>query len=331
MKRLILFTVLLLVSLSAVSAVNVATSKIGYNSGETVTATISQCQGTSIVKFLNPGGTLVDIKSGQNNWQTSYNTLSDSADGKYTVTVSCNNGEADNNFCVDDPACVQEVQLEQNKTNKGLSCTPQWDCSVWSFCGPDKTQTRSCTDTKNCKPAMTETRSCAACQESWVCSLWGECNTGSQSRVCYDEHFCETAASKPGLQKGCNEADPFPPPAKISSQLPPPFTGITQAPEEGFFSKLWAGYKLYLIAGLVALILAALAIAAVYYFRSPKVAYNINELKQWVRKEKQMGTADEDIRQILKQNTGWTSEEIELAFDSSRKPSKMGSGKASAV
>ena len=42
-----------------------------------------------------------------------------------------------------------------------------------------------------------------------------------------------------------------------------------------------------------------------------KIAYNVNELNQWIKKEKEMGTSDVDIRQILKQNTGWTDEEVE--------------------
>ena len=70
---------------------------------------------------------------------------------------------------------------------------------------------------------------------------------------------------------------------------------------------------------LAVIVLAALIAVAIHYFKPKKVAYNINELKDWVRKEKQMGTSDLDIREILKHNTGWTDDEIDIAFESLRK------------
>ncbi|MBI4147103.1 hypothetical protein HY494_00435 [Candidatus Woesearchaeota archaeon] len=275
---------------------------------------------------------------------TVYNTLSDSADGKYTVSAACTNGKVEKNFCVDAPGCLSApsttvddgtppstttddgtpsstttddgVLPSTTTGGGGTSCNPNWSCDEWSFCGPDLTQTRSCFDLNGCQAEKEETQPCEPCQESWVCSLWAECSYSSQTRVCYDEHSCDTTNLKPAIQKGCNEADPFPAPAKISTQLPPPF--VPQAPvvQQSFLSKLWGNYSVYLIGGAAAILLAVIILLAIFFLKPKKVAYNINELKQWVRKEKEMGTSDTDIRQILKQNTGWSDEEIEMAFES---------------
>ncbi|GEM_PF-4476119 len=316
MKKCLLFIIVLfLLSFSLVAAVDVSTSKTDYNGGETVTATISDCTGTSIVKFLNPSGTLVDIKSGEGSWSTSYNTLSDSANGKYSVSASCTNGAAQKNFCVDAPGCVASASSSQGGGG-GSSCNPDWDCNGWTFCGPTQTQTRSCFDKNNCLSAKEETQSCQPCLESWVCSIWADCNLDTQNRACYDEHACETTNLKPGLQKACNAADPVPPPARISNELPPPYVPKTTVTQQNFFSQLWDNYQVYIIGLLAAIVLAALVLLGFHYFKPKQVAYNLNELKQWVRKEKEMGTSDLDIRQILKQNTGWTDEEINAAFNS---------------
>lgn len=319
MKKIFLFVVLFFLSFSLVTAVDVSLSKTDYSRGEIVTATISDCVGTSIVEFLSPGGSTVDLKSGEGAWSASYNTLSDSADGKYTISATCTNGAAPpKNFCVNAPGCTSTTlppPPATPDTGGGKSCTPNWSCDTWSFCGPTKTQTRSCVDLNNCQAATDETRPCEPCLESWVCSIWADCSAGAQTRACYDEHFCETANNKPALQKGCYEADPFPPPTKISTQLPPPYVPPAAVAQPSFLSKLWGKYKWYIIGGLAAIVLAVVIMLAVHFLAPKKVAYNLNELKQWVRKEKEMGTSDADIRQILKQNTGWTDEEVDMAFE----------------
>ncbi len=328
MKRVIFFFVTFLLLISLAAAVEVSTDKSEYSSGDKVSITVSSCTGTPIVEIRNPDMDVVDIKSGLT---ATYNTLSDSADGKYTVTATCTNGEGKKNFCVDAPGCLPSTTIPpSNATTNvtttttttqpsgggGISCTAQWSCGVWSYCDSTLTQTRSCADLNNCQAAKDETRLCEACEESWVCSSWSECSFDTQNRACYDEHYCETANFKPAIQKGCNEADPFPLPAKISTQLPPPFVPQAPAVQQSFLSKLWDNYSSYIIGGAAAILLAVIIILAIIFFKPKKVAYNINELKQWVRKEKEMGTSDTDIRQILKQNTGWADEEIEMAFES---------------
>src|SRR3989344_4531605 len=110
MKKFFLFIIaLFLLSFSLATAVDVSTSKTDYSRGETVTATITDCIGTSIVEFHNPGGDIVDIKSGEGSWSTTYNTLSDSADGKYTISATCTNDAGQSNFCVDAPGCVSNL------------------------------------------------------------------------------------------------------------------------------------------------------------------------------------------------------------------------------
>src|SRR3989344_7080699 len=258
MKKLFLFVVLFLLSLSLVAAVEVTTNKVEYSSGQTVSITVSDCVGASIVEFRNRSGNLVDIRSGEGSWSTSYNTLSDSEDGKYKVEATCTNGAAQENFCLDAPGCMAASSSSSTSSNAGggSSCTPNWSCNDWSFCGPSLTQTRSCTDLNKCQSAREESRQCNDCEESWVCSLWAACSAGTQVRACYDEHFCESTQNKPGLQKGCNEVDPVPPPARISTQLPPPFSGQVQGEQQNFFSKLWENYKFYLVGGAAALVLA---------------------------------------------------------------------------
>src|SRR3989344_1728727 len=323
MKKLFLFIAIFVLSFSLVSAVQVSTNKVEYNGGQTVTATITECVGTSLVEFKNPSGTVVDVKAGKDSWSASYNTLSDSANGKYAVEATCTNGVAQDNFCVDAPGCIPaELAATTTTAGGGTTCTSNWSCNEWSYCGPTLTQTRSCIDLNNCRAAREESQPCQACQESWVCSVWNACSAGSQTRACYDEHFCETTNSKPAIQKGCTEADPFPAPARISAQLPPPYVPPPAVVQQSFFSKVWDNYKYYIIGGAAAIVLAALVLLAILIFMPKKIAYNLNELKQWVRKEKEMGTSDSDIREILKQNTGWTDDEISMAFESSKQPSR---------
>jgi hypothetical protein len=72
----------------------------------------------------------------------------------------------------------------------------------------------------------------------------------------------------------------------------------------------------WILGGVGALLLLILIVVLIVHFvhAHKKTAYNVNDLKEWIRKEKEAGTPDADIRQILKENTGWTDEEINRAF-----------------
>ena len=47
--------------------------------------------------------------------------------------------------------------------------------------------------------------------------------------------------------------------------------------------------------------------------------YNTDELKDWIIRERAMGTSDQDIKGILKHHTGWTASDVEAMFAELRK------------
>ncbi|MDP3698972.1 MAG: hypothetical protein Q8R47_05285 [Nanoarchaeota archaeon] len=288
-SKTILYIVLLLFSTSLVSAVDLSTDKTDYNSSEIVTANITGCVGTSITKFLNPGGTLVDIKSGQSNWTTTYQTSSNPASGKYTVSTSCSNGLAEANFCVNDPGCLVEEEEEE--------CIPEWDCREWSSCGIDQLERRTCTDKKNCEIDKEETKACSACQESWTCLSWSTCQNGIQTRTCYDQNNCGTALDKPAGQQSCQEL--------VSEQ--PITPAKPAAEEESFFAK----NKGLIIA--VALAVILLVLGLLYFFKWKGKEASFAEVKEWMGSEREKGTSDEDLR-IALQKRGWEEKDIKAAF-----------------
>ena len=277
----LLYFVLLLLSLSLVAAVNVSTDKTEYNSGEIVTANVGDCVGTSITKFLNPSGNLVDIKSGEGNWSTSYHASSDLTKGKYTVSASCSNGLAQENFCVDASGCLEEVV-----------CEPAFECGEWSSCGLDNLERRTCTDKNNCEAPEEETRPCTVCQESWTCFSWSECQNGIQTRTCYDQNSCGTTVEKPAAQQACEEFEPYVPPAE-------------PVKEGTFFQK----YGAWIIGVAVVIVLAVLAFLALRFFK-PK---DLTELTDWIEKERGKGLSDEEIRSRVAE-AGWMEKDVKAAF-----------------
>ena len=287
MARKMLYIVFILLSLSLAAAVNVSMNKTDYVSGEIVTASIDICTGTSIAKFQNSDGRLVDIKSGQDTWSTTYHTSSDPSKGKYTLSISCSNGLAQANFCVDAPGCLVETE----------ACTSDWDCGEWSACGIDQLERRTCTDKNNCKADKEETQPCAfTCQESWTCLRWSVCQGGLQTRTCYDQNNCATILNKPADQQSCQE---------IPAQPTPTVT--EPVAEESFFSKN---------RGLIiAVILAAVLLVAglLYYFKWKGKEVSFAEVREWLSSEREKGTSDEDMR-IALQKRGWEEKDIKAAF-----------------
>jgi len=288
-SKKILYLVLLLLSLSLATAVNVSTDKTEYSSSEIVTANITSCMGTSITKFTNPSGTLVDIKSGQNNWTTTYHTSSNSTSGKYTVSSSCSNGLAEAKFCVNAPGCL--VEEEQ-------ACISDFDCGEWSACGIDGLERRTCTDKNNCEFDREETQACtAACQESWTCLSWSACQNGIQTKTCYDQNNCGTVLNRPVGQQTCQE---FPAPTSTPTSAPP-------VEEESFFAK-----NLGLIIA-VALAVVLLVLGLLYYFKWKGKEADFGEVDAWISSEREKGVSDEDIRLSL-QKRGWEEKDIKAAF-----------------
>ena len=109
---------------------------------------------------------------------------------------------------------------------------------------------------------------------------------------------CTSTSSKPAAQLPITEK---PLPVKVEQ---PPITAqpiVTKAPNY---------YIYFLIAGIF-LVIIILALVINKFFIHKKTAYNIDELKLWVLQERQAGTSDADIQEILQQKTKWTKEEID--------------------
>lgn len=264
MKKLIYFLIFLL-SMSLVLAVSVTTDKNDYSEGETVKIILGTCAETSIVKIIDPSGNLVDIKS--NEVEMTYNTLSSSASGKYTVFVTCSDGATKDFFCVDSPSCFNPVDA---------ACISDNQCSGWSFCTTSTVkQNRTCTDKNNCKPDVVETRECGSCAESWVCSEWGECSQGVNFRICQDENLCSSEFSKPTLQKSCTEADSSGmPPTYISTTFNPPANDdIFVEPEESF----WGKYKLFILIPLILILIAVIILISLHFLKPKDSVSDFNQ------------------------------------------------------
>ncbi|MFH0701389.1 MAG: hypothetical protein V2A62_03050 [Candidatus Woesearchaeota archaeon] len=222
-------------------------------------------------------------------------------------------------------------------SGSGRSCTSSWNCGTWNYCGPSLKQTRICNDEKGCEKSRTEEKACTKCEESWVCSGWSECVSDEQVRACYDEHKCGSTVLKPSLRKFCQASYVSgPAPAYVSPQIPAPTYYPASQPEPTYtppaeskldalkptkaavpfsFSKFWNDYQIYFL-GLGALIIAIIIVVVLvaHLAKPQQKVYNLEELKEWIVKERQMGTNDTQIRQILAQNTGWDAEEISAAF-----------------
>lgn len=240
--------------------------------------------------------------------------------GTYTIYSACNGETTVTTSFEVKPLTATEIPTPPTAEVTGGSggggggsggCRPDWDCSsYWTICNATLQQSRQCTNLNRCQPYQKEeVRSCEPCPESWTCSLWSECSDGQQSRVCVDENYCQTDALKPIEQKACGQPDYGAQPFQIIQQ--PPETFVLPKPED-FFSK----YQIWFIVVPAALIVLLLLFFLILHFvRKKRVVYNHDELVQWIQQEMQTGTAKDDIIQILKQNTGWTDEEIMDAFD----------------
>ncbi len=275
-------------------------------------------------------------------------------EGSYTLLAACDGEKAVQEiFCIG--SCSEESVIEDEETpivpdetpqtpadvNQGSSgngrsssCRTAWDCGTWTYCNAQLKQTRVCTDLNSCESSRTEQRACTKCEESWICSAWSDCVSEEQVRACQDEHKCGTTVLKPNLRKLCQATYVSgPAPAYTSPVIPAPTYYPASQPEpvtqtikplikevapvtpfswNNFFDK----YQIYLL-GLGALVvLIVIIIILVAHFAKPKErTYNLEELKEWIRKERQMGNSDNQIRQILAQNTGWDEEEISQAFN----------------
>ncbi|MBT4804731.1 hypothetical protein HON71_01020 [Candidatus Woesearchaeota archaeon] len=249
--------------------------------------------------------------------------------GTYTVWASCQ-GEANvhTSFCVGDGCTIgpgdddgdddPETPDPETPGNTGSgSGVTKWECSnYWSVCNVNLTQSRTCFDKKYNQKTKVESRECTSCVESWTCSLWSDCENAFQTRTCIDEHYCGTNAKIPIEQRSCEE-DFFPGPVNTPTDTyTPPTVQLPASIEPSF----WDQYKWYFFWSILIILIIALSIFIYLHFFRKKKAYNIEELKAWVKQEKVAGTTNDNIRHILKENTGWMDEEIDTAFASLKKP-----------
>ena len=343
---------LFIISSSLALAVTINTDKTDYNHPDLVNIEITGCTGLSVLRASNaniPDPALVFIDDGSGDWSTTYNTASDSSDGKYTLFVSCADGTDTKYFCVNADGCLGSLpagdggatpggttpaddgsgdgslpagdgsdggSLDTGSTppsGGGGGCRSDFSCSSWSYCNKDLKEIRVCVDQNNCRSDRTESRDCDQCQESWVCLPWSVCQNGINLRNCFDEHQCGTALQEPSLQKSCQAANALgPAPVRTVSQLPNSVPPI----EKAFSLKsLWSNYKVYFISAPIGLILLILIIILITRLTKPKGhAANFDELKEWITEERKLGTSDEQIRQTLKGDTNWKESEVEDAF-----------------
>lgn len=332
MKKII-FLFIFLLSLSLVAAI-VEVEPINHQRPGMVTVSVD-CEGLTVLQFQEPNGNLIDMQDGEGTWTYNYNTQSDLANGNYSVVASCGDSQEIIGFCVNDADCVGEVPSVQDDQppvdqpsapststsssggGGGGGCIAQYHCGYWSVCDASLEHERVCVDKSRCKKKdKVEIRDCEPCPESWVCTEWSSCSKGVQQRECVDEHGCGTAANKPKERKGCQQASSGPAPVRTTPYLPPePPQPITRKPAS-FFDQ----YGTWII-GSILILLVLLGVSGYFYFRKrEKKVFNVSALRTWIRKERELGTSDADIREILEDHTGWKEEEMNQAFGNNIKP-----------
>lgn len=281
-------------------------------------------------------------------------------EGSYTLLAACDGEKAVQEiFCIGNcseesviedegtpivpdgtPQTPADVNQGSSGNGRGSSCRTAWDCGTWTYCNAQLKQTRVCTDLNYCKSSRTEQRACTKCEESWICSAWSDCVSEEQVRACQDEHKCGTTVLKPNLRKLCQATYVSgPAPAYTSPVIPAPTYYSASQPEPVYtppvvapkllpkatasfsFAKVWQDYQVLFLGLGIVIVLIIIVIILVAHFAKPKQkVYNLDELKEWIQKERQMGTNDAQVRQILAQNTGWSEEEIGQAFVELRGP-----------
>ncbi len=185
-----------------------------------------------------------------------------------------------------------------------------WDCpKTWSSCNATNQQSRVCTD--RFKPSVTrvEARSCVAPAAPPSTPV-----TAPVVQKPVQQPVPVAPAKAPVTQKPALVQQPAPVKAPMV-QKPAALPLLERvAVLKGVLKGVWQNYKTVIIAVPSALLVLITLLLLVHHFRKPKVVYNIGELKGWIKQEKAMGTSDEDVKQILAQNTGWSKEEIDRAM-----------------
>ena len=257
------------------------------------------------------------------------NGIDDNCDGQTDEGLVCNdffNCGTFNNACQSGEECLEGVCVNATAVPEdiiayggggGRLCVPDWSCGYWSFCGPELVQARTCYDRSLCESPKEESRACEPCEESWICAAWSSCVGGTQTRSCYDERGCGTAEAKPDESRSCAEPSVYVPPV-YTPTLPTveyvPPAPVVVAPASPW-KQFWDKWKTWIILIPSILILALVGLLLYLHFHKPQAEVtNMDELEGWVKQELEMGISKEDIRKTLHENTGWTDQELDLAF-----------------
>jgi cysteine-rich repeat protein len=266
-----------------------------------------------------------------------------------TSCVQCNSAAdcTGNRQCVNSRCQLAATESTGSSSNAGGvgstggGCITRWECDAWGFCDKDLKQTRICNEVSGCgREPRTETRGCPACDESWTCSLWSDCVNGIETRTCTDEHSCGSIFTKPILQRSCAGDTPQiqQPSGQQNQQQPSTVLQNQQQTQQTlggtttFTNKLSVtqimknakqfvkDQKISIIGGILFIIIVAVILTVILIrVKTHKKDYNLDELRDWIGKEKELGTSDADIIHILKDQTGWTKKEIMSAFNSLQK------------
>ena len=239
-------------------------------------------------------------------------------DATYSVYAACQGeGSANANICIG-AGCTTDTggqaagTSSSGSSGKG-SCHSFWSCPPgWGKCNATFKQTRSCKDINCYKSPKIEVQDCEQCEEDWLCQAWTTCAVGSQSRICHDQSSCGTTFIRPVLERNCDTLTSVPSVQQPLNQFtePEPERPM-QVHQPSFIQK----YLKYIIGGILGLIfLISIIFVIIHFVHKKPVTPDINDLKKWVKKEKDMGRSDEYIEKILAQQTGWKKSEITEAF-----------------
>ncbi len=344
MRRLILAIFIFAFFSFSVAAVDVSLSATELARGQVLVSTVTSCANIATLQLKNPDGQLVYVDQGNADWESRYNTNSNGARGKYSLKVLCQDTTSTEKFfCVEAPGCT-DVAINNvpppppaddgnanagspsgNSGGGGRRCNPKWQCdNYWTQCDVTLQQSRNCFDTTKCAPQKLENRTCAPCQESWACSAWSPCEGGMEGRTCLDDKDCGTATYKPVEERPCGADIGGYEPDRYTSQVPPPSAAAPSRLQYPAVQKVvapvasvsfWDEWGFLILALLALLLLVGIILYLLHMKNNKHAAYNSDELKIWMLKEKEAGSSEGDIRQILMEQTGWTKEDVDLAFE----------------
>ena len=139
--------------------ITVSTDKENYNLGELVNisgslinSSCSAVIGAEVgLQVKNPIGTTVFVDQlttdTQGQFTSQFTLPADSLEGEYTVYVSYGGVQGITTFNV---TIDSDGKVVTTTGGSGSGCTPVWQCTTWTKCSPERTQTRNCTDKNNC-------------------------------------------------------------------------------------------------------------------------------------------------------------------------------------